>query len=82
MSKTVQIREIPDDVYHKLTQRAAEARVTVPDYLRRLAERDVARPSIAEWIERTRRRGGSVRESDAIQALDELRGPWPLHDRG
>lgn len=77
MAKTVQIREIPDETYHKLAQRAAEARVSVPDYLRRLAERDVARPSVAEWIERTRARGGPQRQSDVIEALDELRGPWP-----
>ncbi|MFM7146256.1 MAG: hypothetical protein ACKOW5_07955 [Actinomycetales bacterium] len=82
MAKTVQIREIPDDVYHKLTQRAAEERVTVPDYLRRLAEREVSRPSLAEWVERTRRRGGPTRESGAMEAVDDLRGPWPSDDRG
>jgi len=77
VAKTVQIREIPDETYHRLAQRAAEARVSVPDYLRRLAERDVARPSVAEWLERTRLRGGPERQSDVIQALDEMRGPWP-----
>jgi hypothetical protein len=77
MAKTVQIREIPDETYHQLAQRAAEARVSVPDYLRRLAERDIARPSVAEWIERTRLRGGPQRESDVIEALDDIRGPWP-----
>lgn len=77
MSKTVQIREIPDETYFKLAQRAADARVSVPDYLRRLAERDVARPSVTEWVERTRLRGGPERASDAVAALDELRGPWP-----
>ena len=77
MSKTVQVREIPEESYLKLAQRAAEAKVTVPDYLRRLVERDVARPTVAEWVERTRRRGGPIRQSDVIEALDELRGPWP-----
>lgn len=77
MSKTVQIREIPDETYFRLAQRAADARVSVPDYLRRLIERDVARPSVTEWVERTRLRGGRERASDAVAALDELRGPWP-----
>ncbi|MBU6146950.1 MAG: hypothetical protein KGP10_02105 [Actinomycetales bacterium] len=81
MPKTVQIRDIPDDVYHALTQRAAAERVTVPDLLRRLAEREVARPSLAEWVERTRRRGGPTRDSGAMPAVDELRGPWPPDDR-
>ena len=77
MSKTVQVREIPEQTYRKLAQRAAEVKMTVPDYLRRLAERDVARPTVAEWVQRTRRRGGPVRQSDVIEARDELRGPWP-----
>ena len=33
--------------------------------------------TVEEWVERTRRRGGPTRESDVIEALDELRGPWP-----
>jgi antitoxin FitA len=73
----VQVRGIPDDTYCKLAQRAAEAQVTVPDYLRRLAERDASRPTVTEWIDHTRRRGGPVRKSNVVQALDELRGPWP-----
>jgi hypothetical protein len=36
-----------------------------------------AESTVAEWVERTRRRGGPVRETDVIEALDELRGPWP-----
>ena len=81
MPKTAQIREIPNETYRKLAQRAAEANVTVPDYLRRLAERDVARPTTTEWLERTRRRGGGSRESDVIEALDDLRGVWPDDSR-
>lgn len=80
MPKTVQIREIPDETYRKLAERAAKANITVPDYLRRLAERDVARPSVAEWVERTRQRGGPVRQSDAVADFDEIRGPWPSDD--
>lgn len=81
VAKSVQIRGIPDETYRKLTQRAAEARVSVPDYLRCLAERGVSRPSIAEWVERTRVRGGPERTSDVIEALDDLRGVW-LDDAG
>ena len=33
--------------------------------------------TVEEWVERTRRRGGPTRETDVIEALDELRGPWP-----
>jgi plasmid stability protein len=55
MSRTVQIRNIDDDVYAALSRRAAEAGVTVPDLLRREATRLAARPTVEEWLARTRR---------------------------
>ncbi len=77
MSKTVQIRDIDDDIYDALSRRAAEAGVTVPDLLRRQAARLASRPSIAEWLERTRTRPSAITTADVIEALDEIRGPWP-----
>lgn len=77
MPKTVQIRDIDDDVYAALARRAAEAGVSVPELLRREAERLAARPSVTEWLERTRRRPSPVTSAEVIEALDELRGEWP-----
>jgi antitoxin FitA len=81
MPKTVQIRDIDDDVYLALTRRAAEAGLTVPDLLRREAARLAARPTVDEWLARTRRRPSDVSTADVMDALDELRGPWPDADR-
>lgn len=81
MSKTVQIRDIPDETYRRLQAQAAEAGLSVPEYLKRTAERIATRPTITEWVERTRSRGGPNRTSDTIAALDELRGPWPASSR-
>lgn len=77
MPKTVQIRDIDDDVYAALVRRAAEAGVTVPDLLRREAARLASRPSVSEWLERTRRRPSDVSRAEILDALDEIRGPWP-----
>lgn len=77
MSKTVQIRDIDDEVYAALARRAAEEGVTVPELLRREVARIAARPSLREWLERTRRRPSAVTAGDAVRALDELRGDWP-----
>ena len=77
MPKTVQIRDIDDDVYRALARRAAEADLTVPDLLRREAARLAARPTIEEWLARTRRRPSALTRSEIVEALDELRGPWP-----
>jgi hypothetical protein len=79
--KTVQIRDIDDDVYAALSRRAAEAGLTVPDLLRREAARLAARPSIEEWLERTRRRPSAITQTEIVEALDESRGPWPDADR-
>ena len=77
MHKTVQISDIDDEVYAALSRRAAEAGLTVPDLLRREAGRLASRPTVEEWLERTRRRPSTITRAEVLEALDELRGPWP-----
>jgi hypothetical protein len=77
MPKTIQIRDVDDDVYAALAKRAAEAGLTVPDLLRREAARLASRPTVDEWLARTRRRPSGIARADVLDALDELRGPWP-----
>lgn len=77
MPKTVQIRDIDDHVYAALVRRSAEAGSSVPEFLRKEIERLASRPSVGEWLERTRRRPGERSERDTLEALDELRGAWP-----
>ena len=77
MPKTVQIRDIDDDVYAALVRRSAEAGSSVPEFLRKEIERLASRPSVGEWLERTRRRPGARSKIDTLEALDELRGAWP-----
>jgi antitoxin FitA len=73
MPKTIQIRDIDDDVYAGLRRRAAEEGVSVPELLRAEAARIAARPSIATWLASTRRRSSAVGAADVLEALDELR---------
>jgi hypothetical protein len=75
--KTIQIRDVDDEVYAALARRAAEAGITVPDLLRREAGRLASRPTVEEWLARTRRRPSSITRREVIEALDELRGTWP-----
>jgi antitoxin FitA len=77
MSKTIQIRNLDDDVYAALSRRAAEAGITVPELLRREATRLAARPTVREWMDRTQRRPSAVSSAEVLAALDEQRGPWP-----
>ncbi len=77
MPKTVQIRDLDDDVYAGLARRAAEAGISVPELLRIEAVRLATRPSVEEWLRRTGRRSSPVDRAEILAALDEMRGPWP-----
>ena len=79
--KTVQVRDLDDDVYEALRRRAAEAGLTVPELLRREATRLAARPTVEEWLARTRRRPSNIARDDVLAALDEMRGEWPRAGR-
>ncbi|MGH9300681.1 MAG: hypothetical protein ACRD0I_12390 [Acidimicrobiales bacterium] len=78
MPKTVQIRDINDEVYSGLQRHAGEAGLSVPELLRREAARLAARPSMAEWLARTARRRSVLTSAQTQEALDEIRGPWPV----
>lgn len=77
MPKTVQIRNLDDEVYAGLVRRAAEAGLSVPELLRAEAARLAARPSMEEWLRRTRRRSSPIGRDEILAALDEQRGGWP-----
>lgn len=77
MPKTVQIRDLDDDVYAGLARRAAETGVSVPELLRAEAARLAARPSVETWLARTRRRSSPLGRLEVLAALDEHRGSWP-----
>jgi plasmid stability protein len=77
MPRTVQIRDLDDDVYVALAKRAAEAGLSVPDLLRREATRLASRPTMTDWLARTRRRPSTIRRSEVLAAFDEIRGEWP-----
>jgi hypothetical protein len=77
MPRTIQIRDLDDEVYAALQKQAGEAGLTVPELLRREATRLAGRPTIEEWLARTRRRPSKIKSADVLAALDELRGPWP-----
>jgi plasmid stability protein len=79
--RTIQIRDLDDELYEGLRRRAADAGVTVPELLRREAKRLVSRPTVDEWLARTNRRPSQIERGDVLAALDESRGEWPHADR-
>lgn len=77
MPKTIQIRDVDDEVYAALLRHAGEDGITVPELLRREAARLAARPSVAQWLARTGRRPSTVSTAEVLATLDEWRGEWP-----
>ena len=69
MSKTIQIRNVPDDVHRTLMVRAAQAGLSLSGYLRRELERIAARPSIEDVLARIRGSGGPAPGKDSATAV-------------
>lgn len=77
MGRTVQIRDLDEEVYAALARQAGALGLSVPELLRRQATRLAARPSLEEWLERTRRQADGPTPEAVLDALDDLRGSWP-----
>ncbi len=56
MSRMIQIRNVPDDLHHRLKAKAALEGMTLSDYLLREVERAAERPTLRELRERLRSR--------------------------
>jgi hypothetical protein len=76
MSKMIQIRNVPDRIHRTLKARAAEAGMTLSDFLLVEIEGAASRPTADEMRrrldERTRVLGGE-RSEDAVRAVREGR---------
>jgi plasmid stability protein len=73
MSKMIQIRNVPDDLHRRLKIRATEHGMSLSEYLLRVAERDVARPTVRELTERIRRRHGPSGGASAADLVRQAR---------
>jgi antitoxin FitA len=73
MAKMIQIRNVPDALHRKLKARAADQGLTLSDFLLRLAEREVSRPTIAELTERLRREEPVDLATSPAEIIREMR---------
>ena len=69
MSKSVQIRNVPDRVHKTLSARAAEAGVSLSDYLLGEITRVAERPAVADVLARAAARSGGVAKRDIVAAV-------------
>jgi len=73
MGSLLQIRNVPDDARRALKARAAACGESLNSYLLGLIEREVARPTVEEVLDRAARRAGRATAS-AVDVLEEARG--------
>jgi plasmid stability protein len=69
---TLQIRDVPEEIHSAVRARAAEAGISVSDYLLRLVAETVSRPSMAEIVARAKqlaRAGGGATRADVATAV-------------
>ena len=69
----VQIRDMPDDVHSILKARAAREGMSLSDFLKRELERSAEKPTMREWLERTKQAKPIRSTTTAAQVIRELR---------
>lgn len=69
MSKLVQIKNVPETVHRTLKARAAQAGMTLSDYLLREISEVAARPTLDETLSRLQERGPVDQPFDTAAAV-------------
>jgi antitoxin FitA len=69
MARTIQIRNVPDEVHRMLRTRAAAAGLSLSDYLLGELIRVAERPPVADVLARAWARHGGARTTDVVAAV-------------
>lgn len=80
MGSLLQIRNVPDDARRALKARAAARGESLNAYLLSVLDREIARPTVAEVLDRAARRSDRAAVS-AVDVLDEARAEREEHLR-
>ncbi len=73
MSKMIQVRNVSKEVHSTLKARAAQEGMSLSDFIKRELERAAERPTMREWLARTREAKPIRAERSAAQVVRELR---------
>jgi len=73
VSKTIQVRDVPDDVHATLRARAAAAGQSLSDYVLHQLEGYARRPALADVLERAQSRSGSADLEDIVAVVRAAR---------
>jgi plasmid stability protein len=73
MPKMIQIRNVPDEIHRIFKARAAREGMTLSDYLKRELEGIAKRPTMQEWLERTKQLKPVRMKQSAAELIREMR---------
>ena len=69
----IQVRDVPDNVHSTLKSRAAREHMSLSDFIKRELERAAERPTMQEWLERSRSAKPFPARTNAARLIRELR---------
>lgn len=74
---TLQVKNVPDDLYAKARQRAAAQGLTLSQLVLQTLEQHLELPTMEQWLERVDRREREAHprpaHEDVLQALDDAK---------
>jgi hypothetical protein len=85
MSKTIQVRDVPDRVHRILKARAAREGISLSDFIKKELAHSAGQPTMREWLESTRQAKPIPTKRSAAQIIRALRDGrrlfWTPDDR-
>ncbi len=69
----IQVRDVPEHVHGTLKSRAAREGMSLSDFIKRELERAAERPTLQEWLDRTREAKPIPAKKSAARVIRELR---------
>jgi plasmid stability protein len=69
----IQVRDVPETIHATLKARAAREGMSLSDFIKRELQRDAERPSMEEWLQRTRETRPVATKRTAADVIREMR---------
>jgi antitoxin FitA len=74
MPVMIQLRNVPDELHKKLKVRAAEAGMSLSDYILKDVNARAAQPTMKEWLKKYKRRKPIITKESTLETLRAIRG--------
>ncbi|MGH8893690.1 MAG: FitA-like ribbon-helix-helix domain-containing protein [Actinomycetes bacterium] len=74
----LQVKNVPEELHAALRARADREGTTLSELVTRLLRRELALPSMAEWLGELGGLEPVERGIETARLLDEVRGDWPV----